>query len=293
MGLEARVAFRPGAASKKPLAGELARGFLLSGAMNAGIEMRSDMFKVIVERPRSGSRAPWPSGYRRELDSEDLPSKIGMRPRRWSKWLNENLAPLRRFLVRQAGRAWNDVFSEICQTIDNRSTVKQHVRGHIEDFVAIRTALVEGRIYVKDDYGRFESLHKVNQVLYVDPASGVLMRNFEPITRRQEQRAQAKREQVEQEKRMRALSPAQELHRVNGLWFLVRLGPLPAPRKKITQSYGRLSLVDVYDSRWDCLIRKYVSGCQRSEEYPYRTRGMYAVSKRQLASRELRRYGLR
>jgi hypothetical protein len=119
------------------------------------------------------------------------------------------------------------------------------------------------------------------------------MRNFAPITRRQEQRARAKREQTQREKRMRVLSPVEELHRVSGLWFLVRLAPLPAPRKKIKQSYGQRRLVDAYDSRWDCLIRKHVSGWQRSEEYPYRARGMYAVSKRQLASRELRRYGLR
>src|ERR1700704_6226031 len=41
--------------------------------------MRSDMFKVIVERPRKGSRVRWSSGDRRFLNSEDAPPKLGIR----------------------------------------------------------------------------------------------------------------------------------------------------------------------------------------------------------------------
>ena len=82
--------------------------------------MRSDMAKVIVERPRIGSSMRGKSkGYRRSLqrlDHETLPSKEGIKRRHLGhrKWLNEHLGPLRRYLDSQVGRPWNKVFSEIC-----------------------------------------------------------------------------------------------------------------------------------------------------------------------------------
>src|SRR6202047_4117718 len=99
--------------------------------------MRGDMPKVIVERPRrGGGRAR--KGRARPF--EELPGKEGMR-RRYvlsgdRKELNENLAPLRRYLERQVGRPWNKVYSEIARQFHADSTVQQHVRGHLRDFVA-------------------------------------------------------------------------------------------------------------------------------------------------------------
>jgi hypothetical protein len=54
------------------------------------------------------------------------------------KMLNENLAPLRRFLERQIGRPWDKVYSEIAERLRVDSTVQQHVREHLRDFVATR-----------------------------------------------------------------------------------------------------------------------------------------------------------
>ena len=267
--------------------------------------MRKDMFKVIVERPRPGSRVRWSSGYRRLLDSEDMPPKVGMRHGRGPVCLNENLGPLRRFLVRQAGRPWNDVFSEICRTIDNRSTVKQHVRSHIEGIVAVRTKIVDGMTYAMTRFelprARFVPLRESRYELYVDSQTGVLMRNLEPITWRQKLRAVEKRSRAELDKRMRILSPQEELHRLGGMWFLVRLEPVPAMRIEVKHVGGERRHVKVLDSRWDCLLKGYVQGrtypawppLEIEKGYPYRYRGMYAVSKRQLSSREVRRYRLR
>ncbi len=56
-----------------------------------------------------------------------------------TKWLNENLAPLKRFLGKQVGRPWDKVYSEIAENLKPTSTVQQHVRDHIEDFVALKT----------------------------------------------------------------------------------------------------------------------------------------------------------
>ena len=90
--------------------------------------MREDMAKVIVERPRIGSRnsSDDPKGYGRKRygkhkDLEDMPSKESMsRGRKYGydcKQLNEHLRPLYRFLDKQIGRPWDKVFSEICERI--------------------------------------------------------------------------------------------------------------------------------------------------------------------------------
>ena len=122
--------------------------------------MRRDMFKVIVERPRRFGPGGWTRG-RPPRDAEDGPSHAGMR-RPYDSWherkeLNENLAPLRRYLMKQVGRPWNKVFSEICEHLRTDSTVQEHVRRHLGDFVAI--------------HGRD------SRPLYVDPRTGLLRSN--------------------------------------------------------------------------------------------------------------------
>lgn len=92
--------------------------------------MRNDMFKVIVERPRLVNSNGYSSDGRRYRNNEDAPAFLGMKRgygRR--KWLNENLAPLQRYLAKQVNRPWGKVYSEIRATIDGRSTVQQPQHG--------------------------------------------------------------------------------------------------------------------------------------------------------------------
>src|SRR5689334_15596749 len=100
--------------------------------------MRDDMAKVIVERPRIKPRK---TRKGREGALEDLPAREGMRRghelRRNTKELNENLAPLRRYLEKQVGRPWNKVYSDISAHLRADNIVQQHVRDHIKDFVAV------------------------------------------------------------------------------------------------------------------------------------------------------------
>ena len=102
--------------------------------------MRDDLYKVIVERPRVGSRNATNSDGRIFRNSEDAPAKVGMRRGyRDQKSLNENLAPLRRFLGSQVGRPWNKVYADLSAGIDRRNTVQDHIYAHIENYVEIRT----------------------------------------------------------------------------------------------------------------------------------------------------------
>src|SRR5436190_1361811 len=99
--------------------------------------MREDMAKVIVERPRLGGGASFPRPRWRGDEMENLPRCQGMK-RAWaadSKSLNENLAPLRRFLESNVGRPWNKVFSEICQQMNMNSAVQLHIWQHVEQYV--------------------------------------------------------------------------------------------------------------------------------------------------------------
>ena len=140
--------------------------------------MRKDMFKVIVERPR-WSLCGKP---RVKLRHDPVPdrTKAGLKrfadhQNRRTKELNENLAPLRRYLRKQRGRPWSKVYSEICATIDARSTVKQHVREHIEDLIVVRVSYAKDGTRLGHGYrGRPWPLHESHQELYVDPKDGIV-----------------------------------------------------------------------------------------------------------------------
>jgi hypothetical protein len=133
--------------------------------------MREDMARVIVERPRiidsfaRKGRAP---------PLEEYPKQLGMRrsqrERGGFKTLNENLAPLRRFLERQVGRPWDKVFAEIAARLRADSTVQQHVRDHLKDFVAIKPRRGISTRYRKGDDALW------HQPLYVDRRDGILKR---------------------------------------------------------------------------------------------------------------------
>lgn len=139
--------------------------------------MRADMFKVIVERPRRGSRyAPAVKLKKDRNPYKQIGLKRHVREKNIiSKGLNENLAPLVRFIQRRVGRRWDDVFGEICAGLDTGSTVKMHVREHLGDFVLIGIArgrhgelLHEGRVIRPDRRNCRGSEY------YVDPDDGVL-----------------------------------------------------------------------------------------------------------------------
>ena len=141
--------------------------------------MREDMFKVIVERPRWGSRHATKSKLRYDrcegrsrVTGKRLVSEVG-----YTKHLNENLAPLRRYLHKQVGRRWDDVFSDICQQLDTGSTVKMHVREHLDDFVKRQVRReADGFLW---SLGRWSGETKIidsRVELYVDPDDGILKR---------------------------------------------------------------------------------------------------------------------
>lgn len=126
--------------------------------------MRSDISKVLVTTARYGSRMKNGEvrALRRERITEDYdgPRRTSMKPSHHRycdrKQLNEYLNPLQRFLHKQVGRRWDDVYSEICEHNSRNSAVGAHIYEHLFDYVevnptAVRSGWFPARFFVDDD----------------------------------------------------------------------------------------------------------------------------------------------
>jgi hypothetical protein len=245
--------------------------------------MREDMFKVIVERPRLVNSNGYSRDGRKFRNDENAPGRLGMKRgyTQWPKSLNENLAPLKRYLEKQVNRPWDKVYSEIRATIDARSTVKQHILQHIRDFVALDTCWVDtpdgGKVHIRGRWsGEPAPLEDANIELFVHPRTGILLRNrhFVSWDRRVKQQRQIKqaREYIDR----RDIDEHHQLRRIDGIWYEVTLGLLPAPRLQANDI--------VYDACWDAVRKEWVSRRHGDANY--------AVSKRQIGTHEMKKYGL-
>lgn len=245
--------------------------------------MRPDMAKVIVERPRPPSRVPRGRDGRRFRDSSDaafLPMKAGYRD---PKALNENLRPLVRYLERQVGRPWDAVYRDIRGVIDGRNAVQRHILEHLPQFVATYVRVVDEQII--DIGAQFLGLRCVWQPLYVHARTGLLLRNENASSWRVRYRRSIEARSRERARVWREVSPALQMHRINEVWYAVVIGDLP-PSPEIV---------------WDVVRRRNVmhatnNARRRIEDSEamalYGRRAVYAVSKRQIGSREIRTHGL-
>lgn len=238
--------------------------------------MRDDMFEVIIERPRHKSRARFPRKFRRRdaVATRHDPERLGFAAGIGlvDKSLNENLAPLRRYLERQIDRPWNKVWSEISAKLRPDSTVQQHVRDHVEDFVAIKTFVKDGAIWTAGSgrfYSRPHPLKESGAKLFVDPRSGLLRRNKYYQTR-----WQFKAKVRERAQRMREVSPTVQIHRFgkHGWWEVV-LMPTKLDRYEIKKS----GLDVVVQSGFSNLMPHVLYGRE----------GVFAIAKRQLSKPEI------
>ena len=251
--------------------------------------MREDMYKVIVERPRRGGN------YRGEKpapqDLDDSPKQEGLKRRhRDRKWLNENLRPLERYLAAQVGRPWDKVYSEICAGVDRRNTVQQHIHQHLEDFVAMKVSLIEGRPH-RHRAGRGpEPLDsRWGPKFYVDPRSGILRENrWRTIARAQARDAHrrimsARRSNLRDD--VRIIGSDHQLHCIDGIWYRVTLAKVDksVPQDAICRLRGIAAHLcpDICDA-----------GRTRCNLNLFGRPDVYASDKRQLSAHELRAHRL-
>lgn len=230
--------------------------------------MRNDMAKVIVERPRvGGDKKVGLKGEKRRQTrlGDDAPAFESMKSRwRERKQLNENLSPLKRFLRSRVGKPWNDVFSEICANIKVDSTVQKHVRDHVFDYVETNVVMVDGVPH--DTRGR----KLYFEVVYVHPETGILM----AMPARKRYRWGGYRTKFEQIKLDRFTKNV----KVDGFWYRVGFKELP----KLVDGVPEIDVIlkaPAYPSpgNWRCEFTREWGA------------PIYAVSKRQLNSREIKR----
>jgi hypothetical protein len=191
--------------------------------------MRKDMAKVIVERPRRGVRsAPLrkPGRTRVVTDDDGEPLRVRepvrAKPEK-TKALNENLSPLKRYLAGNVGRPWNKVYSEISEHLRPTSTVQQHVRDHIEDFVATKTRMKNGVVVTARRFGGEEPVEQGFTLYYVHPRTGLLLRNKNYKRWNARWRAARLAGEAERATRMRVIDAKTELHRFDDVWWEVKV----------------------------------------------------------------------
>lgn len=145
--------------------------------------MRWDMFEVIIERPRLGGSWGERKGRRREKTDrafDRAPTKLGMGAYGKTKHLNENLAPLVRFLRGSVGRPWDKVRSEICAGLSMSSAVQKHVMDHVKQFVEVNPRMIDGVAHEPTTFGGANGVFRPIgafgwwRVFYVCPKTGLL-----------------------------------------------------------------------------------------------------------------------
>jgi hypothetical protein len=141
--------------------------------------MRPDMAKVIVERPRHGSRSPSrKKGYRKYVQLTPIDEQRTKEPMLGSwkgrgRWLNEHLGPMRRFLRSNVGRPWNKVHQELCEYVSFDNAVQGHVLAHIYDYVHLHVDVIDsGTVYRMPRRSLHDRL-TVN-AMYICPRTGIL-----------------------------------------------------------------------------------------------------------------------
>lgn len=170
--------------------------------------MRTDMHKVIVERPRHGSHDKADNkGYKTQLEREN-PLKEGMKKRSGgTKELNEHLAPLVRYLRTNCGRPWDKIYSEIRQNLKLNSACQYHVYQHLFDYVKLHCYKENGQIYGPDGTPVGKSFFFFNEFAVV---GGILT-------------------DISNLKKRKWTKPAKRLwkdensfyHQINGVWYLI------------------------------------------------------------------------
>lgn len=193
--------------------------------------MRADMAKVLVERPRPGSRdgSRPAKGYRKrtqksieagvECSRERMEARCG-----GTRYFNENLGPLRKFLDSNVGRPWDKIHAEICQHVNRGSVVQKHILTHLFQYVVTNVILIDGQPFngtpgwLYREPLRTTTYH--HDQWYVCPKSGLLRRS------RPAPRERAKRTDGHPTRVVR-VSKTEMCLKLSGGWELVTISPLP------------------------------------------------------------------
>lgn len=256
--------------------------------------MRNDMHKLLCERPRTGGhgrlgarncyiRASMKHNISLELDDEDeldeqshrtKPKRINIS--RTDKQLSDFLSPLKGWLIKQAGRRWNDVFSELCTMLPS-GVHADHIRDHVDGYIERNVVIVDGipctaqahRWSHSDDIHAARGMYTpVNRtMLYVDPIDNILKwgkhtspygwRGLRPGVRRPAYKRPA-------DPNVHVVGD-QRYNRINGIWYAeVDTGRVRSVLDKLTYETdpvtGMRRIKEVYRDEPVCVTQQLNTG---------------------------------
>lgn len=269
--------------------------------------MRSDMNKVLTERPRAGGtyvkRKKTALKIRPEdLDDENetldpdesvktLPIHGSRVYRHNKKQLTDLIGPLYRFLESKVGQPWNKVWSEACQTLDRRSMSGNHVFEHLVDYVCTLTFMLGGKVHTFVEGSGVptpveKGYHRHNAGLYVHPLTGILCRAKMPRRFVYQPRVDPNIKD--------GPSKLERYTKLGGIWYLSTYTSYSKPPgffgyfKDRKLDYTELTVS--YEEKWD----ERMEYGEKVYFIPRRTKIAYLLrsKKRQLSKHELKELGV-
>jgi hypothetical protein len=153
--------------------------------------------------------------------------------------------------------------------------VQQHVRDHLDDFVATKTRMKAGQVMVCPRFGGEKPLAEYYTLYYVHPRTGLLRKNENAGRWNARHRAARAKAAAELAQRMRVIDARTQLHLLSdGAWWEVTLAKIGVGTPYVDVVHraklSTLPLDDLYDRP-----------------------GVYARDKRQLSKAEIKRLKLR
>jgi len=173
--------------------------------------MRHDMGKIITERPRYGSRTRnlktrMSIKWKGNDDEYNIPSRASNSAGRQYGWdkreFSDVLGPLKRYIYKQIGRKWDDVYSEMCQVLDKRKVTHSHVFDHVYAWVSTDVYIGRDGLYYERPYGGLV------RDLYVDPKTGIIKRQISP-----------KEDKKQRPLTLIVVNDYEEFEKIDGIWY--------------------------------------------------------------------------
>lgn len=227
--------------------------------------------KQAVDPDEVGGKRSAKAGYKRDWDAV--------------VWRGYNLNGLRRYLESRVGRNWDRVMADVKACFR-----KESMHGLIDavaDRVLTRTYLAEdGTLMASDGFYSGVPAAQTYYKLYVDPVSRTLRRlDQERTSCRNGYRSHREQEAAELAKVRRDLPDGTQARKLNGVWFRIEFAPVPPPPADPRFSY-EASPIDAV------IARRVFWLSSQALHNEHARKGVYAVSKQQLSSKDIRKLGL-
>jgi hypothetical protein len=139
------------------------------------------MGEEVIECYRKGRRLKVGKGYGKLVRAEferGSTAREGIKARYMgaTRYPNDNLEPLVRYLRSHRGKHWDGVYADLCRMLDSKSMTGQHVIDHLKHLVHVKVVKENGQ-WISLDRGKPMVIGEWywHPRFYVHPISGVLI----------------------------------------------------------------------------------------------------------------------